>query len=81
MDNDLIRPGFIPQMMLAHLSRNPEKYLYYPEKTEPPEMEYYLLTAEDKTSKAPKREGIKVRDYRAYGFDGLALYQIGRAHV
>ena len=79
MDNDLIRPGFIPQMMLAHLSRNPEKYLYYPEKTEPPEMEYYLLTAEDKTSKVPKREGIKVRDYRAYGFDGLALYRITRS--
>ena len=91
IDDDLTLPRSPPQMMLAHLSRNPEKYRYYsgkadpqrypctPEKTEPPEMEYYLLTAEDKTSKAPKREGIKVRDYRAYGFDGLALYRITRS--
>ncbi|MFA5391719.1 MAG: glycosyltransferase family 39 protein, partial [Candidatus Omnitrophota bacterium] len=77
IDDDLTLPGYSPQMMLAYLSRNPEKYRYYsgkadpqrypctPGKTEPPEMEYYFLTAEDKTGEAPKREGIKVRDYRA----------------
>jgi len=91
IDDDFTLPGFSTNMILASLSRNPEKFRYYsgkpapqkyrnaPEKTEPPEMEYYLLTVKDKTGKMPGREEDIVWDYGVCGFDDFALYHITRS--
>jgi hypothetical protein len=66
-------PGVISRLLLLNLMRNPWKYCYSPRETEPKEMEYYLLTM-DKAGQAAREGGVKVRDFQAYGWEGLVLY-------
>ena len=79
IDNALNRPGFYIQEVLVYSKRNPETYSYRRGVSEPPEKEYYLLTMDSLIDKLPQGDAVKVRDYRAYGFDGLALYRITRS--
>ncbi|MFH1208773.1 MAG: hypothetical protein V1673_04370 [Candidatus Omnitrophota bacterium] len=78
IDDDLNRADpdpFYVQQVLFYLERNPWKYLYFSGKTEPMETEYYLLTTADKAGQLPQGRGVKVRDYRECGYDGVVLYR------
>ena len=79
IDNIVNRPGFNPPEVLVYLKRNPQKYVSGPGGVEPQEQEYYLLTFENRMESVPQEEAVKVRDYRAYGYDGLALYRVTRS--
>ena len=76
IDNVLNRPGFNIPDVLLYLRRNPQKYMSGFGGKEPSEKEYYLLTFENQIGSVPQGEAVKVRDYRAYGYDGLALYRV-----
>jgi hypothetical protein len=93
VDYDLKIPGDAmanSPYVLFYLTRNPVHYQYFPSKTrltkdgycpyktEPTENEYYLLTM-DKTGQTAREGGVKVRDFKTYGYDGLALYRFTRA--
>jgi len=76
IDSAVNGPGFFIQEVLVYLKRNPGRYVREPGGTEPREKEYYLLAKEGSLGMGPKEKVVKVRDYRDYGYDGLALYRV-----
>ncbi|MBU9889648.1 MAG: hypothetical protein KTQ49_07260, partial [Candidatus Omnitrophica bacterium] len=62
--------------VLIYLKRDPQIYHSSPGNVLTSKTEYYLLTTEFLPSNMPQTEAVKVRDYRACGYDDLALYRI-----
>ena len=76
LDDDLNRFGLATQTVLVYLKRDPLKFQYVPGQTKPSEKEYYLLTLDSHKGNVPIMKAVKVRDYGAYGFEGVVLYRV-----
>ena len=75
-------PEFQAMEVLPYVNRNPQKYVSGiggRGGIDPEEKEYYLLTMEGFLGKLPKEDVVKVRDYRAFGYEGLVLYRVTRS--
>ena len=83
IDNVVSQPSeFYAMEVLPYLNRNPQKYVSGiggRGGIDPEEKEYYLLTMEGFLGKLPKEDVVKVRDYRAFGYEGLVLYRVTRS--
>ncbi len=71
--------GVPAQDVLVRLGRHPLKYQWYQPEIQPPERSYYLVTLESPLKGAVRKNAVKVRDFKEFGFEGVGLYRVTRS--